>query len=58
MNDVTLVDVLDGFHDRSHQVGRVATSVLGMGISHEILYVRFMVVALGTYPVEKFSASA
>jgi len=42
MNDVTVMDVLNGLQDGSHQRGSV----------------RFMIVALGTYPVEKFTTIA
>jgi hypothetical protein len=31
MNDVTIVDVLNGLQDGSHQLGRVTVSVLDMG---------------------------
>src|SRR6267154_2502803 len=58
MNDTTVVDILDGLHDSAHQLGSVTMRVLRRLQDKRSHHVRFMVVALGTYPVKKLSATA
>jgi hypothetical protein len=58
MNDATVVDILDGLHDSPHQVGSVTMRVLRRLQDRRPHNIRFMVIALGTYPVKKLSATA